>query len=534
MIAPRSLRGFTLIELMLAIALGMLVIYTAYAGFRMASQCIVTANRLSLENSLMRSGYSLAHEQLDFWTNLDDPNNANQESLRASGINVHGLSWSGAFTVQAPFPTTVGLPFAPMNPNAGAAGAFAANTDPTTGAGASGSQVPRHVPTSGQMIPLPVSLPLPPPTSNASATLPMNWENDTGFDPTYLWAPHDPRTWFRGNPIEKPLPSIAANVTPLIMGRYGAYTNVMPTPTFDSFTVTGPYPPPQTTAPSYQASYTVSANAQYPVHLWYGRQLLGLSRAIGWYGLFDYLPANAMYGYYTTFVPNNGSTMGVTSSAGNLSMMFTFPNWGNLNGGSDQNDLPYPWSDSFLSKPLSGWATIPNGGWYWNFVGQGMGPTTMGIYSLTSTSSYSVTNPYGDSVDKSAIDQPTIAWRCYSYTNSDYSATYNGVNQGASLALQYFISTTLPLAKLMATGPANWPMISVGTGHYVKSSHFVNITKIHWVSPVTGQVAEFSFNGISTTLRGARMQRRPGSAAGWANWDNAPGAANDANLDGAQ
>ena len=71
--ACRSIRAFTLIELMIAMAIGMLILFTAFAGFRVASQCIVVANRLSLENSLMRSGYNIAHEQLDFWTNLDDP-----------------------------------------------------------------------------------------------------------------------------------------------------------------------------------------------------------------------------------------------------------------------------------------------------------------------------------------------------------------------------------------------------------------------------------------------------------------------------
>jgi prepilin-type N-terminal cleavage/methylation domain-containing protein len=64
-------RGFTLIELMIAITLGMLLVYTAIAGFRVASQCATISNRLSLENSLIRAGITEAHQQLDFWTNLD-------------------------------------------------------------------------------------------------------------------------------------------------------------------------------------------------------------------------------------------------------------------------------------------------------------------------------------------------------------------------------------------------------------------------------------------------------------------------------
>ncbi len=311
--ASRRSRAFTLIELMLAMAIGMLILFTAFAGFRVASQCIVVANRLSLENSLMRSGYSIAHEQLDFWTNLDDPYDATRERLRLSGINVNGQPWAWSFTAQAPFPATVGLPFAPMNPVGGGSGAFPATGDPTTGGTASGSMVPGYAAGSGAMVPLPVSLPLPPPTSSAPAPTPASWENDAGFDPTYVWAPHDPRTWFRGNPIEKWLPGIAANVTPLVFGRYGAYTNVMPAPAFPSFTVNGPYPPPQSSAPPYQAGFALNGTPRYPPHLWYGRQLLGLSRALGWYGLCDYLPANTMYGYYTTFSP--GGPPGATPRA---------------------------------------------------------------------------------------------------------------------------------------------------------------------------------------------------------------------------
>jgi hypothetical protein len=533
--APRRIRAFTLIELMISMALGMVIVFTAYAGFRVAGQCIVVANRLSLENSLIRCGYDIAHEQLDFWTNLDDPNDATRERLRLSGMNVSNQPWAWSFSAQAPFPATVGLPFAPMNPAAaGASGAFPANIDPTTGGGAAGSMVPRNASASGPMVPQPAYLPLPPSTSNTPAPLPSAWESDTGFDPTYVWAPHDPRTWFRGNPLEKWLPGIGPNITPLVMGRYGAYTNVTAAPVFPSFTVNGPYPPPQTSAPTWQAAFSLPATPTYPPHLWYGRQLLGLGRAIGWYGLFDYLPANTMFGYYTTYQAG-GPTWGNTSSAGNLSLFYTFPSWGNSDGGSNQNYLPYPWTDAFVAQPLNGWATTPSSGsWYWNFVGQGMGPTTMGIYSLTSTSSYCVCNPYGDTVDSSLIDNNTLAWRCYSYSNTDYSATYNGTNQGAALGMQDFIATTLPLTGILASAPLVWPRVSVGVGHYVKSGHFVNLAKIRWASPLTGAMAEFSFDGIGTTLRGARMQRKPGSAAGWANWDNATNAANDANMDGPQ
>jgi prepilin-type N-terminal cleavage/methylation domain-containing protein len=44
--------GFTLIELMISVTLGSLVIYTATAGFRVASQSMTAANRLGVENAI--------------------------------------------------------------------------------------------------------------------------------------------------------------------------------------------------------------------------------------------------------------------------------------------------------------------------------------------------------------------------------------------------------------------------------------------------------------------------------------------------
>jgi hypothetical protein len=65
--------GFSLIELMIAITLGMLIIYAAMAGFRVASQSITSANRLAMENSLLRAGFHEALNEIDLWTAYDDP-----------------------------------------------------------------------------------------------------------------------------------------------------------------------------------------------------------------------------------------------------------------------------------------------------------------------------------------------------------------------------------------------------------------------------------------------------------------------------
>ncbi len=65
--------AFTLLELMIAISMGMLLVYAAMAGFRITSQTVTSANRLALENSLLRAGFSEALHELDFWTAYDNP-----------------------------------------------------------------------------------------------------------------------------------------------------------------------------------------------------------------------------------------------------------------------------------------------------------------------------------------------------------------------------------------------------------------------------------------------------------------------------
>ena len=66
-------RGFTLIELMISVTLGMLIVYVAVAGFRAASQSITITNRLAMETAILRAGCLAGNERLDFWYDFDDP-----------------------------------------------------------------------------------------------------------------------------------------------------------------------------------------------------------------------------------------------------------------------------------------------------------------------------------------------------------------------------------------------------------------------------------------------------------------------------
>ena len=89
-------RAFTLLEMMIAVALGMLIVYVAITGFRVATQSITITNRMALENDLLRTAVLTANERLDFWTDYDDPENTAEQRLR--GRDAEG-----------------GLPFTPMS-----------------------------------------------------------------------------------------------------------------------------------------------------------------------------------------------------------------------------------------------------------------------------------------------------------------------------------------------------------------------------------------------------------------------------------
>ncbi|HYE05587.1 MAG TPA: prepilin-type N-terminal cleavage/methylation domain-containing protein [Planctomycetota bacterium] len=97
-------RAYTLIELMIATALGLTICAAAYACVRLCAQVSSTTARLSDENRLLRAGYLAALDEVDFWTSVDDPGDATRQKLRSAGRPFHPLR----FVAPAP-----GAPTAP-------------------------------------------------------------------------------------------------------------------------------------------------------------------------------------------------------------------------------------------------------------------------------------------------------------------------------------------------------------------------------------------------------------------------------------
>lgn len=143
---PSRSRGFTLIEALIAIALGSLIVYAAVAGFRVSAQSITTANRLSLENAMLRAGFLAALHEVDTWTAYDDPESTNSADRRLRNPQ---------------------MPFSPLP---------ALVRAPSSSATGGGSAMGQY------LYPSP--------------------EGDDGWDPVYFWPANDPRTWWRGNAAE--------------------------------------------------------------------------------------------------------------------------------------------------------------------------------------------------------------------------------------------------------------------------------------------------------------------------------------------
>ncbi len=385
-------RGFTLLELLIAIAIGMLIALVAWQALRAASQTVAIAGRLSVENALMRDAYARAHEHLDHWTDHDQPDDPARQRMRGTAAGE-------------------GLPFTPFTAS---------------------------FPTSGSA------------------------ELRRGFDPTYKAPANDPRAWWRGNAIESAIGDL----------RHGRYA---------LFSCTESDLLARTDAAIDATDYgTVTVG-----RTWLANQYLGLMRALPYYGAIDYLPANALYGFYRPYVARTAAA------------------WGEiLDGGTNVGGIPI----------LIGHHNTP-------FVNSdGNQYTVRGLWRLTMASAYALAH----ADDEPAPASATLVGRQRRIWNVGWAAD--------APLMRDFFAATAARHRLLPLAPSHWPRAEVSLTRYVKSRRFVALARIRWTSPITGESAGLAFSGYGTSLRGARQQRR--ADAGWARWDNATGAINDATLDG--
>ncbi len=389
---PRA--AFTMVEMIIAIAVGMVIVATTVAGVRAASQAVAVSNRLSTENALMRAGIARAHDEVDFWTASDDPEKPDSaRPLKRAG------GWAG-------------LAFQPF-----------ASTFPAAGSG----------------------------------------EAATGWDPAEdAWATANPRSWLRGNLIEK-------DNTDLRFGRYAIFANTASTLASGDFGVISvPNADPTLAATTY------GYGPVEPPRHWYYRQVAGLSRALGYFGMLEYLPANSLYVFYgpAGYVP-----------AGEHHYDDSKTNYGGI----------------------PQWCIHP-GGWGFNNWDGGQ-QTSRGKYRNTYATSYAFVDPASSAING---DQNALTLESRRFWSLGY-----GNDAGAQA--DFNRKTAVPYG-LLALRPANWPDVVTSVQRFVKNARHATISRVRWISPITGDSAELSYAGFGTTLRGARQQRRPDT--GWALYDN--------------
>jgi prepilin-type N-terminal cleavage/methylation domain-containing protein len=64
--------AFTLVEILVAVTISTIIILTAVSCFRMITNAITAANVLSTENALLRAGFQLSLQDVDFWSSHAD------------------------------------------------------------------------------------------------------------------------------------------------------------------------------------------------------------------------------------------------------------------------------------------------------------------------------------------------------------------------------------------------------------------------------------------------------------------------------
>jgi hypothetical protein len=266
-------------------------------------------------------------------------------------------------------------------------------------------------------------------------------EHDGGWEPN-SWHAAEARGWTWGNLAERT--PLSTSVAPGKFKTFGRY------------------------------EWLASTDPAFSPHSWQQRQLDGLNRSLGYYGLFDYLPAN------TGMMISEKLTSGTYSGTWITSAEWCDPNSGPFYRLAHDANLTFT-----LDRLSDTWGQV--------FV--------MPNKSVT------------------LANRSRVASRRYSTGIAiSMSANNNSVNDIKQMLIDAEeVDDVLHEANatMAANKPDTWPSLSVSNLRFIRTGAFINLNRITWVSPLTGKGTELSFSCFGTTLRGARQQRLR-DAPGWA------------------
>ena len=367
-------RALTLIELLIALPLGAMILVAAATTLRVAAQATAQAERLALENRLARAGYAEAMRSADFWDDIDD-RSATSPARRRLRADAGGR----------------GLPFAPMRA-------------------------------------------VWPPSGRDDG----DRENDGGWDADDAWAANDPRTWFRGNLIERYKPPAEQEKT--WFGHYELFAHQDDAVEFTDGDAFG---------------------AAEPTHRWLPAQLDGVRNALGYYGVCDYLPSATLWG-----APPRRARDG------------TDQGWAREWCGYAGYDRPY----AFRFTSEEGGCLFPRT-----------------LFGHTNNTAYAIApGTPGTTLATEPLARLIAANHGYQPVGQYATTTHIGDFQRATMAS----------AELMPLRPSHWPRIATSVTRMIAWRRHIASCRVRWTSPLDGATRELSFSVATTTLRGARQQRR--------------------------
>ena len=538
-------RGFTLIEMLIAISLGLIVAYIALAAVRMASRTVTAINRLTLENRLMRQGFLESLEEIDFWTRYDDPTDSTRQGLRRTAImpgmpaqptfNDNDGTYSpnnGLVTYLEPNSRMkLGLPFSPLssipqpieNQFAVAEPARVREVSDATGA----TDMTRRLSARSDL---------------ENEAFVFTIDRDRGFDGERPYQANDPRRWFRGNAYE-------GAGSDKRFGRYGIFTNMWKEPILgygsDAREIAGTgrnYGPGRQCVTGPYGPYTgYSGDLKSRTFTWQANQISFLLDAMGNLGMYDYLPSGTLFGVYggRLFAPTwNGTSYPEPYQDG-----YADPTGQTIpapQSDATKPDLHFVRCDERLDPRLNG---VPFGGIMGFFRGGAIGGSIVSAGDATSWA----TNPM-------LPVSPFTGRKVIGYEGWDNYGGYLFNNEGKlsndmlpvpALATMHRRPWPGPLnhpqelawlwnhstiaEPLMPMRPAEWPSLTISVQRGMNFGRMRSVCRVRWTDNQTAGVAELHVTSIGTTLRGARQQRQP--TQGWAVWYGPGDPRNSKNLD---
>jgi hypothetical protein len=461
--------AFSLIEAMISITLGIFILLVVYAGFQQMLSSMQQAKRMALKNRLLTAGIFRALEEADFWTSMDNPGH---QPLRTTPTDWKSIAiYSGGYLADA--------------------------TD---------------------------WLNLPQPFNTFRETKTAAYVADL-YDARYFQS-FDKRSWFRGDSALYFAESGKYNYESAY-GNYSIFTNAS-----DNVVLVGNYDPGISKFESKEAtweSYLIVPAS----HRWLSSMNKSFKYTLGWYGWFDYLPANAFLDYYDVY--GDYGKLGKDNKGGGNNVDGVDPD---NPGRRKREDTDPTYDDEVQDKFRNGSGATTKGCKPWELreLPPGtegstvVGTNRHGRFCLQKTTSY--VSPLSKSGAERAV---TPGWYLYTthigisaprpQLSTETAAQYTAVKRAAAAINRYMgcgfnagpeLINTFPVLlgslnqqqDLETAPPASWPRVTFGVRRFMKWGTISTVCYIRMIDRITGEDSELQFPVIGTTFRGARLQRR--------------------------